>query len=122
MIRKMAVTIILWLCDRFDVWPVDETRLAMGSDKQARSQRWHEFAREEGGLFDMLDNVRSEYIAAMGKTSPGDHAKLEALAIGAHVAERLRAEVRSVIASGEIEAVNEDRKARMSVTPVRKSI
>ena len=120
--RKIIVSLVLWLCDRFDVHPVDEARIHMGTDKKARSQRWEAFAKEDGGLFDMLDKIKAEYLAKMGQVKPGDAKTLEALAIGARVAEALRAEVRSVIAAGEIEARNEDRAAKLSVVPARKSI
>lgn len=120
--RTLAVRLILWLCDRYGVHPLDEARIHMGTDKQARSQRWEMFARENGGLFDMLDKIKAEYLAKMGQVKPGDAKTLEALAIGARVAEGLRAEVRSVIAAGEIEARNEDRAARLSVVPTRKSV
>lgn len=122
MLRNLATRLILFLCDRFSVHPLDEARINMGSDKQARSQRWEMFAREEGGLFDLLDTIRGEYLDAMGKVAPGDTDKLEALAIGGRVVEQLRAQVRSVIAAGEIEARNVDRAARLSVVPARKSV
>jgi|GEM_PF-1771851 len=122
MMRKLITRLILWLCDSFDIHPLDEARINMGADKQARSQRWETFAREDGGLFDLLDKIRGEYLDAMGKVAPGDAAKLEALAIGGRVAEQLRSQVRSVIAAGEIEARNEDRAAKLSVVPARKSI
>lgn len=122
MIRTLAVRLVLWLCHRFDIWPVNEERLLMGSDKKARSHRWEEFAREEGGLFDLLDKIKSEYLAKMGQVKPGDAKTLETLAIGARVADQLAAQVRSVIAAGEVEAVNEDRRAKMNVRPIRKSI
>ncbi|WP_160732408.1 hypothetical protein [Pelagerythrobacter marinus] len=122
MMRNLAVRLILWLCNRFDVWPVEEARRNMGGDKKARSLRFEEFAREEGGLFDLLDKIKAEYLAKMGQVKPGDAKTLETLAIGARVADQLAAQVRSVIAAGEIEAVNEDRRAKMNVTPIRKSI
>lgn len=122
MMRKLIVRLVLWLCNRFDVHPLDETRINMGADKKARSQRWEAFAKEDGGLFDLLDRIKAEYLAKMGQVKPGDAKTLEALAIGARVAEGLRAEVRSVIAAGEIEARNEDRAAKLSVVPTRKSV
>lgn len=120
--RKLAIRLVLWLCDRFDVHPLDEARINMGADKKARSQRWEAFAREDGGLFDLLDKIKAEYLAKMGQVKPGDADTLEALAIGARVADQLAAQVRSVIAAGEIEDVNEDRMAKLSVVPARKSI
>lgn len=120
--RKLITCLILWLCARFDVHPVEEARINMGTDKKARSHRWEAFAREDGGLFDLLDRIRGEYLAKMGQVKPGDAKTLEALAIGARVAEALRAEVRNIIAAGEIEARNEDRAARLSVVPTRKSV
>lgn len=120
--RNLTTRLILWLCAHYSINPLDEARIHMGADKKARSQRWEMFAREEGGLFDLLDKIKAEYLAKMGSVKPGDAKTLEALAIGARVAEGLRAEVRSVIAAGEIEARNEDRVAKLSVVPTRKSI
>ena len=120
--RSLAVRLILFLCDRFDVHPLDEARINMGVDKKARSQRWEAFAREEGGLFDLTSKIKAEYLASMGKVKPGDAKALEALAIGARVCDQLDAQVRSVIAAGEIAAANEDRRARLSVAPIRKSV
>lgn len=120
--RNLAIRIVLFLCSRFDIMPLDETRIPMGDEPKARSERWQAFAKEQGGLFDMLDGVRASYLAAMGKVAPGDAKTLEALAIGAHVAEKLRAEVRSVIASGEIAQRTEDAIAKQSARPIRKSI
>lgn len=120
--RSLIVRLVLFLCQRFDIWPVEQARMDMGGDAKDRSQRWEHFAREKGGLFDMLDAIESEYLAAMGRTKPKDHDTLETLAIGAHVANRLRAEVRSVIANGHVQQANEDQVARHSVVPIRKSI
>lgn len=120
--RKLIVRFILWLCNRFDVHPLDEARIDLGTDKKARSQRWEGFAREQGGLFDLTRKIKADYMAAMGRVKPGDAKALEALAIGARVCDQLDAQVRAVIASGEIEAANEDRAARLSVPPIVKSV
>lgn len=120
--RKLITRLILFLCHRFSIWPVDETRHDMGDEAQIRAQRWEAFAREKGGLFDMLDGVRSEYLAAMGNTPPGEHARIEALAIGAATAEKLRAEVRNIIATGELAAENDDSVEKFATLPSRKSI
>lgn len=120
--RKLITRLILFLCARFDIHPLDESRINMGVDKKARSQRWEAFAREEGGLFDLLDKIKAEYLAKMGQVSPGDHKTLETLAIGARVTDQLGAQVRSIIAAGEIEARNEDQRAKLAVVPTRKSI
>lgn len=122
MIRSLAIHLILFLCDRFNVWPIEEARIPMGGDAKARSQRWEQFAREDGGLFDLLGKIKTEYLAKMGTVKPGDADTLEALAIGAHVTDKLKAEVRSVIAAGKIDEATENRRAQLGVKPVRKSI
>lgn len=122
MLRNFAIRLVLWLCDHFDIRPLDETRINMGADKKARSQRWEAFAKEDGGLFDMLDKIKADYLTKMGKVAPGDAKSLEALAIGARVVDGLKSEVRSVIAEGQIAQVQEDRAARLNVAPIRKSV
>ena len=120
--RNLAIRLILWLCNRFDIWPIDETRVHMGTDKVARSKRWELFAKESGGLFDMLDKIKADYLAKMGKVAPGDAKTLEALAIAARVTDGLKSTVVSVIADGEIEQRTEERRAAMTAKPIRKSV
>ena len=120
--RNLITRLILWLCARFDVWPIDEARVHMGADKKARSQRWEAFAKEEGGLFDLTAKIKAQYLASMGKVAPGDADALEALAIGARVCDQLDAQVRTVIAAGEVEEKQEDRAARFAAVPIRKSV
>lgn len=106
MMRKL----ILWLCHRFDAWPIEEARIEMGADKIARSQRWQAFANEAGGLFDMIEQQRREAFEAYSALPPSAHDDRVYLAMTDRNLRALKQRVVSVIAAGEIEARNEARK------------
>lgn len=120
--RNLAIRLVLWLCARYDIVPLDETRIQMNDDAKLKSHRWEGFYRESGGLSDMLDSVQADYYAAMGKLNPGDTKAMEALAIGARVTEQLRSEVRGVIAAGSLEQSKKDAVQSLAARPARKSI
>ncbi|WP_230280259.1 hypothetical protein [Croceicoccus sp. Ery15] len=108
MIRRL----ILWLCHRFDVWPMDETRIPMESDAKARSIRWEQFAREEGGLFDMIEALRRETFELASEIPPHEVEKLQYAAMSDRNLRRLKQRIQGVIAAGKIEERNEAAKAR----------
>lgn len=108
--RSLAIRLVLWLCNRFGFWPIDEARIAMGGDKVTRGQRWEQFAKEEGGLFDMIEKLRRETFEQAAELPPEDVAKLQYFALSDRNLRRLKQEVVSVIAAGEIERRNEERK------------
>ena len=56
--RNLAIRLVLWLCRVFNIALVNEARAMNGMDAIARGQQWEAFAREEGGLFDMIDEQR----------------------------------------------------------------
>lgn len=113
--RDLAIRLILFLCQRFDVWPVEHKRLSMGVDKQARSQRWEQFAVEEGGLFDMIEALRRETFEQASDIPPEEVEKLQYAAMSDRNLRRLRQRVQSVIAVGKIEARNKAAKAQARI-------
>lgn len=110
--RNLAIRIVLWLCDRFAIAPLDETRSAMDKDAKARSIRWEQFAKEEGGLFDMIETLRRETFEQASEIPPEDVAKLQYAAMSDRNLRRLKQRIVGVIASGRIEEHNEAAKAR----------
>jgi hypothetical protein len=58
----------------------------------------------EGGLFDMLLRLRTDYFAKVGQLHPGERDKLLALGMADKIARELEREVRSVIETGKMRA------------------
>lgn len=103
--------LILWLCRVFEVHPLDEARILMGDEAKARSHRWEAFAREDGGLFDMIEGERRKAFEAYSALPPDAHDERVYLAMSDRNWRALEARVRSVITAGKIEERNEARKA-----------
>lgn len=122
MLHNLATRLILWLCARFYVWPIDEARIAMGDDAKARSMRWQEFAREDGGLFDMIEAMRKKAFEEYSALPPSAHAERDYLALSDRNLRALKQRVVSVIAAGEIAEKNDAMRERMNVAPMRKSV
>lgn len=113
--RSLAIRLVLWLCNRFNFWPIEEARLNMGADKKARSQRWQAFANEEGGLFDMIEAQRIEAFEAYSALPPDAHDERVYLAMTDRNLRALKRRVVSVIAEGNIEETNEARSRSVSI-------
>lgn len=109
--RALVTRLVLWLCARYDIVPLDEQRTNMGGDEVARSQRWEAFAREEGGLFDMIEKQRREAFMAYADTPPDQQATKDHLAMQDRALRQVRTRVESVIATGKIKAQNEQQRA-----------
>lgn len=122
MLRNLAAKLVLWLCARFDIVPLDETRKFMGADKVARGQRWEAFYTEDGGLADMIREIRTEAFEAAAETPPQDIETLHYWTTADRTARLLEQKVRSVIQSGKVAANNNEARERLSVGPARKSI
>lgn len=118
--RKLALRLVLFLCERFDLSIVDETRIPNGTEAKARAERWEAFAREEGGLFDMIDNQRTRAFEAFAELRPDQMAEKEYLAAQERCWRQVRTQVDNVIMTGKIARANEDREA--SVVELRKSV
>lgn len=116
--RRLAVRLILWLSKRFDIVLINEQRIAMGGDQVARSQRWEAFAKEEGGLFDMIRAQREMAFEAYADTPPDDVATKEHLAMQDRALRQIEARVKSVIATGQIKA-QQQRQEAVNQSPLR---
>lgn len=119
--RNLAIRLVLWLCARFDIVLVGETRTKNGADAVERGQRWERFANEEGGLFDMIDQLRREAFEAAAETPPEETDKLAYWAMCDRNLRKVRQSVMAVIQNGRIEAdrikrVERNDIARMGAT------
>lgn len=119
----MIEGVILWLCKRFKVNPIEQSRLNMGRDLVARGERWEQFYREEGGLADMIAVMRFEAFEAYADCRPSDASEKEYLAQQDRCWRMLDARVQNVIATGIAEARSrEEREYLNNIEPMRKSV
>lgn len=102
--RNLITRLILWLAARMGYVLIAQDRTPMADDAKARSDRWERFAREEGGLYDMIKAMRLEAFEAAAETDPKDVERLQYWAMSDRITRRLKQRVDSVIATGKIEA------------------
>lgn len=120
--RNLAIRLILWLCQRYDITVLDEARRVMSVDAKARSVQWEAFYTEREGLADMLAELRKEAFEAMAEVDPKDTDKIYYLATSDRNVRRLEQRIRGVIQSGKIEAANDAAKERLNGAPLMKSV
>lgn len=86
-------------------------------DKAARADRWKAFYQEDGGLGDMIAQVRNGYFERMA-TLDGDQVhKLHRLAIAAEATRQLDAMVSAIIAGGDLAAQQEAATRKLMEIP-----
>ena len=119
--RNLAIRLVLWLCARYDISLIDETRRHATADKIARADEWKNFAIEDGGLYDMIAEQRRAAFQAYADCRPGDIAEKDYLAQQDRCWRQIKSRVDSIIQSGEIEADNR-RKVAATIAPFRKSV
>lgn len=117
--RALIVKLVLWLCARFDINPLDEARRFASPDAIARGQRWEAFYHEEGGLADMIKLARREAFEAYGECRPDAVAEKEYLAASDRCWRQIDRRVRSVIETGNLAA---KRAAHVDAGMPRKSV
>ena len=109
--RGLAIRLVLWLCRVFAITVLDEQRLFMSPDQVARSQRWEQFYREDGGLADMLAAIRKEAFEAAAELDPAETDKIYYWATADRNVRKLEQRVRAVINAGKIEAAKSENVA-----------
>ena len=102
--RKLALILVGWLCRRFAIDPLAETRLRSGGDAMARGARWEQFYRESGGLADMIAAVRRGYFEAAAGLAVSETGKLYEYALADRLAREIEREVLSVVLTGKAAA------------------
>lgn len=121
MLRKLVLAFANWLFVR--AYMADTTRIPMGGDVVSRSERWEQFAREQGGLYDMLADIRREAFEAAGELDPKDTDKIYYWAMADRNVRKLEQRVQAVIAAGKIEAHNREQMQRINAAKqTRKSV
>lgn len=83
-------------------------RINNGTDAIARGQRWEQFYAEEGGIRDVVSNLRHSYFEKVGSLKPGDTESLMALGMADRIAREIDREVQSIIETGKIRANDRD--------------
>ena len=111
---------MIWL-DKLMAWlgytpiqPRPLPRVNNGTDAVARGQRWEAFYAEEGGLADMLSNLRRGYFEKVGNTKPGDTQTLLVLGLADKIVREVEREVQTVIETGKIRVSQEEHAERVS--------
>ena len=121
MLRKLAIRLVLWLCRVYDISLVNEARTHNGGGAIARGEQWEQFARESGGLFDMIEAQRREAFEAYSETRPDQVHEKNYLAMQDRCWRQIKARVNSVIQNGRVEA-DKQRRQTASISPIRKSV
>ena len=102
--RNLAARLVLWLCRRFDINPLEESRRFVSPDAVARGQRWESFYHEQGGIADMIQQARREAFEAYAECRPDNVAEKDYLAASDRCWRQIDRRIRSVIETGKLEA------------------
>lgn len=85
----------------------------MSEDPIRRGARWKLFLEEEGGLNDMLKEIRQTYLERIAKADPSDTGKLQVLAMAHRVSLEFEAMVRQIVQNGEVATATRDYSVKM---------
>ena len=118
--KVLLTRFALWLCARLQINTVDQSRLLIGKDLVERGARWEMFYREQGGLADMIVNVRRGYFEAASALGMSETDKIYEYALADRIAREIERQVLGVIASGQMEAERIAATARMNVAAIRR--
>ncbi len=120
--RNLAIRLVLWLCDRFDIVPLDQMRLNAGTDAIERGMRWETFYREAGGLADMIASLRREAFEAAQEAAADDDVTRHAWMLQDRAYRALENRVVNVIATGKHARAQIDETERLKSFKIVKSI
>jgi len=118
----MLERLILWLCRRFNINPVERNRLRMGDNAVQRGIRWQQFYDEDGGLADMIAILRREAFEAAQEAGAKDDQTRLAWMLQDRAYRQLDNKVRAVIASGKLAKDHAEEVARMDAYRVPRSV
>lgn len=85
----------------------------MSEDPIRRGARWKLFLEEEGGLNDMLKEIRQTYLERIAKADPSDTGKLQVLAMAHRVSLEFEAMIRQIVTAGEVATAARDHAIKM---------
>ena len=109
----MLKRLTLWLCRVAGVRPeISTERLMGGTDAVERGQRWEAFYREQGGLADMLADLRREAFEAAAELDPKDTDKIYYWATADRNIRRLQQKVEAIVITGKSELASREQLAR----------
>lgn len=120
MIRRLALALVNWLIAHFNLSVIEESRLIGGKDAVERGARWEAFYREQGGLADMLTELRMEAFEAAAELDPTETDKIYYWATADRNIRKLQQRIESVIQHGRIEADRIKTVERMNAAVIRR--
>ena len=85
----------------------------MPEDPIRRGARWKLFLEEEGGINDMLAEIRQTYLENIAKADPSDTATLQVMALAHRVSREFEVMIRQIITAGEVAAKARDHTAKL---------
>lgn len=85
----------------------------MVMDPKARSDRWRAFYQEDGGLHDMLTDLRRAYFERAADLGVKDTDALLKLSIASKLVDELDRQISAVISAGDIAAQQDEHLARI---------
>lgn len=122
MLRNLVARLVLWLCARFDITPVEQMRLKHTSSAVERGMRFEQFYREEGGLADMIATIRARYFEQASAIGHRDDDKLYEFVVADRCARELEREVLQVIATGKAVAERQKHVEREEAARILRAI
>lgn len=82
-------------------------------DPIQRGRRWQAFYNEEGGIKDMLAEIRSVYLARLAATDPSNVAGLQVLAQAHRISIEFEGMITAIIAGADVAEAAKERTSRM---------
>jgi hypothetical protein len=89
----------------------------MSEDPIRRGVRWKLFLEEEGGVNDMLAEIRQTYLERIAAADPRDTGRLQVLAMAHRVSRELEAMIRDIVTAGEVATAARDYANKMEKIP-----
>ena len=102
--RNLTIRLVLWLCRHYSISIIETARLRAGGDAIVRGAMWERFYREDGGLADMLGDIRREAFEAAAELDPKDTDKIYYWAMADRNVRKLQSRVEGIIIHGKAEA------------------
>lgn len=85
----------------------------MSTDPIQRGRRWQAFYNEDGGVKDMLAEIRQTYLARIAATDPNNTEGLRVLAMAHRVSVEFEAMITAIIAGADVAEKAREHTSRM---------
>jgi hypothetical protein len=86
-------------------------------DPIQRGRRWQAFYEEDGGLKDMLAEIKATYLERLAKVDPSNTEQLRILAMAHRVAGEFEGMIQSIVAGAAVAEAAKERTTRMQAIP-----